>query len=678
MLCGEIHLSLQEALGEIGVLIKARNFLVFQGDVESIARKNPKQLVEMFENISGSADLSGEYEEALKAKEEAEDSTVFLHNKLRSYKGERKELKGQVEEAERFRAALERKAKLQTESFLWQLYHIHRDIREREEAAEDLKSEEEEAKGEESRRAAALRDCKKKASAARRGVVSADKARVKLTADVDKLEPSVIESTEKIKKLKKQVAADEKAVEKVKSQASSHGKTLEALETEIDEYTQTEQDLMEEYEKVKSSAAGEGSAALTEEEEAEYEQVKEAAAVAAAKPRQALNKAKRTLESARAKAASIGAELEEVKKRKEEVTEKVSDFTERDRKLTESLTKTKENLQQSEKDLQDVQKSSQKTQARREKIDAELEDINNKLGEAKDNRRKNKNEERLNQAISSLKRHFPGVQGRLVDLCRPTQRRFNLAVTVAAGKDMDAIVVDTKQTGFDCIRYMREQRVGIATFLPLDTLKTPTPASTDRLRAMCEQDRNGRFRLAVDVITCDESVKKAVQYAVGNTVVCDDLDSAREICFSRNGPGGRDQGRSKAVTVGGAVISKAGTMTGGVTSEDTSRAGRWVEKELESLREKKEAMEVERADLDTGDGSSGGRGRRGTRREGHAARIDELRASIGNLRNKDKYVESDLEYTKAKLCEMKTLLESTTKQISNLYKRLEAGEKVSL
>ena len=91
MLCGEIHLSLQEALGEIGVLIKARNFLVFQGDVESIARKNPKQLVEMFENISGSADLSGEYEEALKAKEEAEDSTVFLHNKLRSYKGERKE-----------------------------------------------------------------------------------------------------------------------------------------------------------------------------------------------------------------------------------------------------------------------------------------------------------------------------------------------------------------------------------------------------------------------------------------------------------------------------------------------------------------------------------------------------------------------------------------------------------
>ena len=39
----------EEVLGSIGVLIKVRIFLVFQSDVESIARKTPKQLVEMFE-----------------------------------------------------------------------------------------------------------------------------------------------------------------------------------------------------------------------------------------------------------------------------------------------------------------------------------------------------------------------------------------------------------------------------------------------------------------------------------------------------------------------------------------------------------------------------------------------------------------------------------------------------
>lgn len=80
-------------LASIGVLLKARNFLVFQGDVESMARKNPKQLVEMFENLSGSAELKDEYEAALKAKEEAEQNTIFAFNKTKEHKSERRLLK---------------------------------------------------------------------------------------------------------------------------------------------------------------------------------------------------------------------------------------------------------------------------------------------------------------------------------------------------------------------------------------------------------------------------------------------------------------------------------------------------------------------------------------------------------------------------------------------------------
>ena len=342
------------------------------------------------------------------------------------------------------------------------------------------------------------------------------------------------------------------------------------------------------------------------------------------------------------------------------------------------MAKTKTDLQSSEKELQEVQKSSQAAQANKEKIDAELEQINKNLREAKDSRRKGKDEERLQQAIASLKRHFPGVQGRLVDLCRPTQRRFNLAVTVAAGKDMDAIVVDTKTTAFECIRYLREHRVGTATFLPLDTLKVPTPASTDRLRAMCDQDGNSRFRLAVDVIACDDSFRKAVLYAVGNTVVCDDLDSAREICFSsrnRRGGGGGDQARIKAVTLGGAVISKAGTMTGGVTNDDTNRAGRWGDQAMQKLRERKEELEAERADLDNSAGRATRGGRGGNRREGHASRIEELRNNIGNLRNRSQYAQSDLQYTKTKLAEQSSLLSSATKQIEKLEKDLDKVEK---
>ena len=92
----------EEQLSQIGVLVKARNFLVFQGDVEALARKSPSEFVELLEQISLSVELKEPYEEALKAKEEAEAASVFCFNKQKGMKGERRHLKEQKEEAERF------------------------------------------------------------------------------------------------------------------------------------------------------------------------------------------------------------------------------------------------------------------------------------------------------------------------------------------------------------------------------------------------------------------------------------------------------------------------------------------------------------------------------------------------------------------------------------------------
>ena len=227
---------------------------------------------------------------------------------------------------------------------------------------------------------------------------------------------------------------------------------------------------------------------------------------------------------------------------------------------------------------------------------------------------------------------------------------------------MDAIVVDTKQTGFDCVKYLRDNRIGVATFLPLDSLQVPTSESVERVRAITQQD--GRYRLAADVIACDESIKRAVLYAVGNTVICDDLDSARELCFGGRGVRRNEQiehSSVKAVTIGGAVISKAGTMTGGVTRDDANRAGRFEDQEVETLREKKIELEIERANLDKVGTRGGGR-----ESLGHATKIEELRNHLGNLRNRDQYSRSDLEYTTKQLREKKALLESTKKRMEEL------------
>ena len=332
--------------------------------------------------------------------------------------------------------------------------------------------------------------------------------------------------------------------------------------------------------------------------------------------------------------------------------------------ILQSLEKTQADLTSSESGLQEIQKSASEYQTKRDEIEAKLDRINNSLRQAKDDRRKDKEEERVLNAISALKRHFPGVKGRLVDLCRPSQNRYNLAVTVAGGKDMDSIVVDTKKTAFDAIKYMRDQRIGTATFLPLDGIQTPSPESTERIRAMAENDK--RYRLAADVIRVDDEYRRAVFYAVGNTVVCDSLDVARELCFSRRGNANSNvDDRIKAVTLTGMVISRAGTMTGGTTKDDSNRSGRWSEQKLEQIRSQKEKLEREREELDSLAGRGSG---------SHTAKAEDLRNTIGNLRNKAQYSKSDLEYTKKKLKEQTALLKSSKKTSASLETQLAEAE----
>ena len=53
--------------------------------------------------------------------------------------------------------------------------------------------------------------------------------------------------------------------------------------------------------------------------------------------------------------------------------------------------------------------------------------------------------------IRSETNHNKGVRGRVVDLCKPTQRKYETAVSVILGRNVDAVVVDHEKTAIECI-----------------------------------------------------------------------------------------------------------------------------------------------------------------------------------------------------------------------------------
>jgi chromosome segregation ATPase len=207
------------------------------------------------------------------------------------------------------------------------------DRQEREARLEELRQELIEKEAFEEKHNATLKQLKKKASAARRQTQASDKKRVTLAAEVDKLEPSVIQATEEIKTLKKKVQGDQAQLKKKKEYSANHKGTLKELSKNLTEAKKELKQLEDEYEVVKRDAAPD-QVTLSEAQEEEYERVKEAAAQASVEPRRNLANVNKRLESARGRAAEAASELGEITNRTADVTREVNSLTERSEKLS--------------------------------------------------------------------------------------------------------------------------------------------------------------------------------------------------------------------------------------------------------------------------------------------------------------------------------------------------------
>lgn len=284
----------EERLAEIGVLVKARNFLVFQGDVENLARKSPKELVDLIETVSGSNEYASSYDEALSAKEKAEQTRLFVAKKKKHLEQERHQLKTQKIEAERFFELQTERAKVQSDLYLYTLYHLDQDKKASEERLADLKEQLESCQEEQAERQSDLQQRKSELSKARRAVQSVSVPTVDTSA-LDKCRAAIQTTT-------RQLSKDESALSKNKEAAEHHSEHLEKLQDEIKSFKESLDSLVAEY---NESAKQNTDIVLTAEQEEELERIKAAASAASIEPRQKLHTATRALQAARRKAVDL-------------------------------------------------------------------------------------------------------------------------------------------------------------------------------------------------------------------------------------------------------------------------------------------------------------------------------------------------------------------------------------
>lgn len=143
---------------------------------------------------------------------------------------------------------------------------------------------------------------------------------------------------------------------------------------------------------------------------------------------------------------------------------------------------------------------------------------------------------------------LPGIHGAVSRLIR-AEAAYALAIETALGAAAQNLVCDREDDAKRAIAYLKENKAGRATFLPLATTKG------NRLAEIPENDP-GFVGLACDLVQCEPQYEGVARSLLGRTVVVEDLDYAVSIA-RRHGY------KFRIVTLDGQVVNAGGSMTGG-------------------------------------------------------------------------------------------------------------------
>jgi chromosome segregation protein len=150
--------------------------------------------------------------------------------------------------------------------------------------------------------------------------------------------------------------------------------------------------------------------------------------------------------------------------------------------------------------------------------------------------------------ILEQKSSISGIYGTVSELGQ-VNKKYSLALEIAAGHRIKSIVVEDDKIAADCIRYLKSHKFGVATFLPLNKMRGVE--IDQNIRALLKKD--GVHGFAVDLVKFEPKFRKVFEHVFSNTVVVDDIDTSRKIGI----------GMTRMVTLDGDIAEVSGAMQGG-------------------------------------------------------------------------------------------------------------------
>ena len=190
--------------------------------------------------------------------------------------------------------------------------------------------------------------------------------------------------------------------------------------------------------------------------------------------------------------------------------------------------------------------------------------------------------------VMEQKKRVPGIHGVVADLIK-VEKNYETAIETALGGSIQNIVTDNETTAKQMISFLKQNKYGRATFLPLTSMGAGRGFSTPS--ALKEP---GVVGVASELVSTEIEYESLIDYLLGRTLVVENIDFA--IAIAR-----KYKYSLRMVTLEGESLNPGGSMTGGAFKNNSNLLGR--RREIEELETRVESLqnqlEAKQKEIDT-------------------------------------------------------------------------------
>lgn len=185
--------------------------------------------------------------------------------------------------------------------------------------------------------------------------------------------------------------------------------------------------------------------------------------------------------------------------------------------------------------------------------------------------------------VMEKKSQVPGILGVVADIIK-TEKAYEVAIETALGGSIQNIVTDHENTAKQMVQYLKQNKFGRATFLPLTSMR-----GSHNARGAEVLREQGVIGLASNLVSVESTYSNLAESLLGRTFVVETIDIGIRL-------GRKYQNSLRLVTLEGELLNPGGSITGGAFKNTSNLLGR--RREIESLETSVAKLKLEMETLE--------------------------------------------------------------------------------